>query len=292
MSGDGLTRRSLDPAADDLPLPKRAKPIMRAPNGREVVAMAHPKCETCKSDYREDIERQHVAGYSIPLILQGLPEGHGLSYAMVWNHCDKHVAAPQQLRSKMIQQSARDQGQYDPDFVGSHVTPDLVLDTVLLRGFERIATGELEPAMKDVIAAAHAKTERDRLKGTALSNETFMRVMLRREELFRQALRFFAPDLEQAVFQMANSASADDELLVTLMSDNARQAAIPVASTITIGDEEIEELTLLPSAHASDAAPAVDSAFAIPYAALMAHDSAPAHDSAHAIVIPASEVIE
>ncbi|MCA1694056.1 MAG: hypothetical protein LC749_04625 [Actinobacteria bacterium] len=113
-----------------------------------------PGCKTCGSEYRMEIEAGLVKGSSPNQVIKHLPEGHGL----VERNLRDHLAAGHlPLKSAAVQKLAQEESEERSRVVeaGAEVlsTHAAFARTVVGRVRERVANGEIEPDIRDALAA-------------------------------------------------------------------------------------------------------------------------------------------
>lgn len=123
--------------------------------GKEYALTSAPGCKVCGSEYRLEVEDALVRGYNPAQILKHLPQGHTL----VERNLRDHLAAGHlPLKSAAVQALAREEAENrgrvveaGADVLASHVA---FARAVVGRVRDRVATGEVEPDVRDALTAA------------------------------------------------------------------------------------------------------------------------------------------
>jgi hypothetical protein len=112
-------------------------------------------CDTCRSIHRAEIENLIIMGYSWGTIADHLPTDAGLSKDQIRRHFETgHMPLPESLRRAVIERRAKMLRLSTADNAAPLVDQWVVVQSIMQRGFERIATGLAEPDVKDTLAAA------------------------------------------------------------------------------------------------------------------------------------------
>lgn len=127
-------------------------------NGRTYPMKSVPQCKTCQHPMRYDIEAAMCAGRSYRGILGMLPEEYadtnptyeGLRNHFTNGHMPLPAAAQRRLIERNYEKSGRKIEEAVDDLVDNYVT---VAEMVVQRGVERLAAGEINPEVSDVLNA-------------------------------------------------------------------------------------------------------------------------------------------
>jgi hypothetical protein len=131
------------------------------------------KCLTCRSIHRAEIENLVVMGYAWGSIADHLPEATRVSKANIRYHFEHgHMPLPESLRRSVIERRAKMLNLSTADNAAPAVDQWVVVQSIMQRGFERVASGQSEPDVKDTLAAAKQLSEiEDRLAGVRAIND-------------------------------------------------------------------------------------------------------------------------
>jgi hypothetical protein len=275
-----IPHRSLDTDVESLSGPKRATAMM-AHGDREAPVIVSTQCRTCRSNYRDEIERMLLNGASGPLVIESLPVGHGLSSGGIRRHMRKHSPVKHQIRYAIIEKRADEIG-HSEDFKGSVVDGYTALRMVIQAGSEAIASGELVPSITELLATQRLLLDFERELGGGISI-SFIAELLREVILaLRAEVNLYQPDFTDLISQGVMRRMRSIPVYGQFFGGPPEYPSIPGA---------IEAVSArLIVVDASDSAPAMDSASVKPYPAEVVFDSAPASDSATAVVIKAEDV--
>lgn len=136
-----------------------------------------PGCKTCGSEYRPEIEAALVKGYSANQVLRHLPEGHNLLERNLKDHLAAgHLPVKSAAVQKLAEATAEERGRVVEAGAEVLVTHAAFARTILSRVRERVAAGELEPDVRDGLAAA--RLLHDLEEPSALDHESVVRGMV------------------------------------------------------------------------------------------------------------------
>lgn len=284
--GSGPRRRPLDPQMDRGmdPGPKRSVAQMFI-GGRATPLTGSPRCRTCQSPYRAEIERALLGSISKSSVLASLPEGHGLNENMIGNHYRHHLPARETVHLALVNDRAREIGINLETHAGSLVDYRSFLKVGLQRTFERLADGEIMPDVKDGIAFAKAIAEIDIAMGGDIDQTAMAQGMLALIASFQGAIAEFAPEYAYAISNSARRRAEANPIvrsLLNLQDDGESQEQFALDE----GDREPQVFIEV----AFDSAPAMDSASAIIFPNEHNFESAPVADSAHAVLTKAEDI--
>jgi hypothetical protein len=130
----------------------RAAAICLRVRGKDYPMKFASGCKTCKSPYRLEIEHALLIGRSVPSIIQGLPEHHGL----VNRNVHDHLKAGHSPADTVVIQTILEQ-EFEGDIeaaVGSLVSHMGLLKNVVRLVGEGIQEGTVKVNVKEGVAAA------------------------------------------------------------------------------------------------------------------------------------------
>jgi hypothetical protein len=124
-------------------------------NGRLYPVRSVPTCRTCQCKHRLAIEEGLVEGRAYKAILADLPDGHGLTERNVREHCVRdHLGVMDAAVRELQEQNATQRGEVVARGVEAVRGHHDFARSILGRVVDRLAKGELEPDIKDGLAAA------------------------------------------------------------------------------------------------------------------------------------------
>jgi len=131
---------------------QRASAIVLRVRGREYPLKFSSQCNTCKSQFRIDIERDLLIGRTVTSILAGLPEHHGLSPRNVY----EHLKGGHSLADSVVMTAIMEE-EFTGDILEAHGSivsyMGLLKNVVRLTG-EGIQDGAIKVNIKEGVAAA------------------------------------------------------------------------------------------------------------------------------------------
>ena len=135
--------------------------VMVEVNGAQFPVKFEPRCRTCRSEYREWIEKQLLLGRSYASIareLEGLPSEEDTPHPS-WQNISSHVQndhlpLPIATQRKIVERRAQEIGRSIETYSESLADYVTAARTVVNKGYEAIVEGRLEPDISDVMAAS------------------------------------------------------------------------------------------------------------------------------------------
>lgn len=111
-----------------------------------------PKCKTCRSPYRPQVESALIRGFSYAEIERGLPDDALLSWRNISDHhANGHMPLRERAKRVLIEQRAEELN-LDIENAEAQIIDHLTLGRATInRVFERMSSGEIEPEISDAI---------------------------------------------------------------------------------------------------------------------------------------------
>lgn len=111
-------------------------------------------CRVCQSPYRFDVDEELTAGRVYRKIVEGLPEDANLSRDNIQRHfLNGHLSIESAVTRQIVETRAAELGKRIEDEVGSVIDGITLARTVVEKTFARIAAGEIEPDVREGLAA-------------------------------------------------------------------------------------------------------------------------------------------
>lgn len=157
-------------------------------------------CNVCNSPYRMSIERALLQGWSYKRIESHLDDvEHGPHPQPDWWSIRSHVTAehmplPSIARRKIIEKRAEEIGRNIEDDAELLLDTVSVNQTIIQRGFERLANGEIDPSMNDLMNALKLQLQIDQQMGDKTDSQAWRDAMM---EMLSTARRIMPPELWQ-----------------------------------------------------------------------------------------------
>lgn len=113
------------------------------------------QCKVCMSEHRFDIEEDLIAGRVYKKIHDALPEDADISIRNIKDHYNNsHMPLEQSAVRQIVEARAERMGKRIEDSVDSLVDGMALAEVVVHKTFEKVAAGEIQPELKDGLAAA------------------------------------------------------------------------------------------------------------------------------------------
>ncbi len=129
--------------------------VMYRVAGRTYPMNINPRCHTCRSPYRSFIENQILCGYTYKQIAESLPEDMRLNARQISDHYrNGHMPLAEAARRAIIEQRARQKNLDAENGLDTLVDSITVLQSIVRDGSDRLARREIEPSVKELMAAA------------------------------------------------------------------------------------------------------------------------------------------
>ena len=128
--------------------------------GTAVPLTRSPRCRTCRSESRRDVEVALAEGRSYSEIAALFPES-GLSKRHLSEHFRRHFPVDSPQVKRVVAEQAADNGEIMQVAVAAQVEALKFARSVVRRVAERLASGEVEPTVKEAVAMARLLAEYD-----------------------------------------------------------------------------------------------------------------------------------
>jgi len=129
--------------------------------GTAVPLTRSPRCRTCRSESRRDVEVALAEGRSYSEIAALFPES-GLSKRHLSEHYRRgHLPLQSTQVRRVVSAQAADNGEIMQVAVAAQVQALKFARSIVRRVAERLASGEVEPTVKDAVAMARLLAEYD-----------------------------------------------------------------------------------------------------------------------------------
>lgn len=129
--------------------------VMYRVAGRTYPMNVNPRCHTCRSPYRSFIENQILCGYTYKQISESLPEDLRLNPRQISDHYRHgHMPLAEAARRAIVEQRATQNNLDTENGLDNLVDSITVLQTIVRDGSDRLARREIEPNVKELMAAA------------------------------------------------------------------------------------------------------------------------------------------
>lgn len=153
MDGDSMTCGPDKHKAPSHP----ASLVMTRVGGMDLPQYSNPRCKTCQHPDRLKIETLLVQGYGYKTVAEQVSENSGIEVGW-WSIRDhykaRHLPLPNAAIRRLSENRTKEIGAALDEAADQIVDHVVVSKAILQRGFERMVAGEIEPEMKDTLAAA------------------------------------------------------------------------------------------------------------------------------------------
>lgn len=209
--------------------PNPSSMVMTRIGGVDYPMRSVPSCKTCQSPQRTLIENELVKGRSYAVIrreLEGLPggdRGHPSAEGISEHVKNGHVPIGASLQRRLIERRAKDIGrniEAAEESLADYVT---VQQMIVSRGFERLQGGEIQPDVKDLIAASRFLHDVESQGDNGLGEE----VMLQALHAYLEVARTFIPPDRWAEYGRAMAANP---VLLAIAQKQDQQRALESGS--------------------------------------------------------------
>lgn len=188
--------------------------------GREYPMKTVPRCRVCMSPYRFEIEEAIVQGRTyrkIAELTNDLDEDQVLTARHVSEHYyNGHMPLELSDTRQIIEARAERVGKRVEDSLESLVDGVTLLETVVQKTFEKIASGEAQPKVRDGLAAVKMLSDLGAFDGGAVDQQAYVEAfMVYQEEAEKimgpEAFRAFGEALDRNPTLRALAARYDGE---------------------------------------------------------------------------------
>ena len=199
--------------------------LMTKVGGRVYPAKVEPRCKTCNSEYRSQIENALVKSYGYAAIVRSLPDDAGLTERNIMEHFQRgHLPLDESVRRVVIEQDAKERGLDIEGYettLANHITfAKLGVQKVM----QRMMDGELNPDIKDGIAFATLLTKIEETAGDDFDRAALMQGFI----VYMNALsQVCSPEQVQQVSNII----AGDPVMKSLLAASEKDGAIDVEYT-------------------------------------------------------------
>lgn len=153
--------------------------------GKVYPLISAPGCRTCGSEYRMEIESALVKGFSPGQVIKHLPEGHNLVERNLRDHlASGHLPLKSAAVQKLAQEESEERSRMveaGAEVLASHAA---FARAVVGRVRDRVASGEIEPNVRDALAATRLLYEFE-AEPSALNQDTLVTAMSRFVEVVK-----------------------------------------------------------------------------------------------------------
>ena len=196
--------------------------------GHEYPMYSEPRCKTCQSPYRTEIENRILKGISYRNIVDGLGEQSSLSVENIRHHvAKKHLPVEEEVKRIIMHEQAKAIG-LDPEETERAIVDGLAFAKVGLQTVHQAMTaGELQPTVAEGIAFAKFIHEMENYGGEDMDREAFGLGL-------RTLIELIKKNMNSEQFASFSLDVRSDPLLASLIGispvSKPEQAAIPATS--------------------------------------------------------------
>lgn len=151
----------------------RATPVYRM-GGTMVPVISDPRCKVCNGPYRFDVDEYILVGTAFKKINDRLPEGVEYTTYCLRGHWKNHMSLEQSEAVGIVHRRAQRVGKRIEDAEESLVDGISLLETVVQRTFEKIAKGQIEPTLRDGLAAAQVLAQLGEYDDSELDQQAYV----------------------------------------------------------------------------------------------------------------------
>lgn len=161
--------------------------------GQEYALITNPRCTVCMSPHRFEIENQIVAGRSYRKIVQTLPEEDMLHPDALYRHYrNEHMPAQHSMTRRIVEEQAQSVGKSIQEAEESLVDGMTLMKVVVQKTFERIASGEVDPKLREGLAAAKMLADLGEYDQGGADQQAYVEAFTVYQE---EAMRLMGPEL-------------------------------------------------------------------------------------------------
>lgn len=214
------------------PVPDSA--VMYRVGGRLYPMRREPRCNTCQSPYRQQVERAVLQGMSYRRIVESLPEDAGLTVYNVREHVARqHLPLDEFVKRAVIEERAQELGRDIESFqttLADHIT---FARLGLQKAFERLVEGEVKPDLEDGIAFAQLLHKVGLEEGSEADREAMEQAMLAYMEVLEEVLE----EEQRERFSVLASRHPVLRALARRYDDGTRAEVVSVERSLPSGGE-------------------------------------------------------
>lgn len=203
--------------------------------GREYPMKTVPRCLTCMSPYRFEIEKAIIQGRSyrkIEEMLGGYGEEFAISHRAIADHYYRdHMPLELSDTRQVVEERARSVGKSIEDSVESLVDGVTLMQTVVRKSFEEIASGRAVPDVKSGLQAAKLLSDLGEYDGHGVDQQAYVEAFMVYQE---EAERIMGPE----AFAAFGEALEQNETLKALA---ARYEGEPVPGEAEVVEEPADD---------------------------------------------------
>lgn len=143
--------------------------------GTDVPLIRDPQCRVCNSPHRFDAEEKIIEGVAFKKINDRLPQGaEPFSDSSLRRHWKNHMAVEQAVARDIVERRAMQVGKRISDAEETLIDGITLMQVVVQKTFERIARGELEPNLREGLAAAKGLADLGEYDDGALDQQAYV----------------------------------------------------------------------------------------------------------------------
>lgn len=214
------------------PYTRPASVVMVEIGGRKYPMKTVPQCRTCMSPYRLEIEQsilEHRSYMSIAMAVADRPVGRlpHPGHQSVRDHVLKnHMPIGPTAERALVEKRAEQIGRSIEDYAAGLADYATVNEIIIQRGMDRLARGELQPSMSELLTAIRMQHAIEATSEDGLDSAAWQEALVAYLEVAQQ---FIPPDKMQSYGQ----ALANHPVLRAMMSGRSEPKAIETASSGT-----------------------------------------------------------
>ena len=142
--------------------------------------VTEPRCHVCQSEWRTEIERSIMLTHSYASIADKFESLgiQGITRKGIATHAKRHMTIEQEAVRKIVEDEARNWAENVEEHKGFLLGQKALLETGLMKAWEKMLSGDMDVAWKDVILILERidrlEARREDAKGEAAYNELQM----------------------------------------------------------------------------------------------------------------------
>lgn len=206
--------------------------LMYQLGGRMYPMRSEPRCNTCQSQYRLEVEKKILRGYGYAAVANSLPDNAGISASSIRSHVTNgHLPLDESVKRAAIEARARELGRDVEAFEESLVDHIVFAKLGVQKAFERVVNGEEEVSVSDGIALANLLVRVDQTAQQGADSELMV-------EVFHAYMRAFMSVVtdERMQRQFANLLSRDPVMISLYRRWESQES---------LGDGDVEDAELV-----------------------------------------------